>query len=313
VSQEQDQETARRARAQEVGLFRYALIADALDEALRTKQRGRLVRAVAARLHPGPFGPAPVRVSRAGLDRWIRAYRAGGFAALVPAPRRLAAQTPTEVLELAAALKTEAPGRTAAQVAVVLAAHAGWAPSPRTLQWTAPGPVEARFHRDRLAGHGLIFSGPLLVASAWRRRAAWSTRRSPAVQRRAGGGAGLWPARVVGCPGAAEAPGSRAGRRPVAAATAQRPLRSEGQPRSLRGAAPGWISGGAAASVCPGLGAVFMPPGLPGPGAGGGAARTRPGGCLRRPRAAGGGCTSRPTRPGRPRPGSGSATARAGR
>jgi hypothetical protein len=37
------------------------------------------------------------------------------------------------VLELAAALKTEAPGRTAAQVAVVLAAHAGWAPSPRTL------------------------------------------------------------------------------------------------------------------------------------------------------------------------------------
>ncbi|HZM66274.1 MAG TPA: hypothetical protein VFC16_08240, partial [Nakamurella sp.] len=27
-----------------------------------------------------------------------------------------------------------APGRTAAQVAVVLAAHAGWAPSPRTLQ-----------------------------------------------------------------------------------------------------------------------------------------------------------------------------------
>jgi putative transposase len=134
VSQEQDQETARRARAQEVGLFRYALIADALDEALSTKQRGRLVRAVAARLHPGPFGPAPVRVSRASLDRWIRAYRAGGFAALVPAPRRLAAQTPTEVLELAAALKTEAPGRTAAQVAVVLAAHAGWAPSPRTLQ-----------------------------------------------------------------------------------------------------------------------------------------------------------------------------------
>lgn len=75
MSQEQDQETARRARAQEVGLFRYALIADALDEALSTKQRGRLVRAVAARLHPGPFGPAPVRVSRASLDRWMCAAR----------------------------------------------------------------------------------------------------------------------------------------------------------------------------------------------------------------------------------------------
>ena len=28
-------------------------------------------------------------VSRASLDRWIRTYRAGGFTALVPAPRRL--------------------------------------------------------------------------------------------------------------------------------------------------------------------------------------------------------------------------------
>jgi hypothetical protein len=54
-------------------------------------------------------------------------------------------------------------------------------------------------------------SGRCLVASQWRRRAAWSTRTSPAVQRRACGGAGLWPARVVGCAGAAEAPGSRAG------------------------------------------------------------------------------------------------------
>jgi len=116
-----------------VGLFRYALIQDALDPALSTKQRGRLVRAVAGRAHPGPFG-APVRVSRASLDRWIRAYRAGGFTALVPAPRRLTPRTPPEILDLAVALKREAPGRTAAQVAVVLAAHAGFAPSPRTLQ-----------------------------------------------------------------------------------------------------------------------------------------------------------------------------------
>ena len=36
---------------------------------LSAKQRGRLVRAVAAQIHPGPFGPEPVRVSRASLDR----------------------------------------------------------------------------------------------------------------------------------------------------------------------------------------------------------------------------------------------------
>jgi putative transposase len=133
VSKDQDQDNARRARAGEVGLFRYGLIQDALDEALSTKQRGRLVRAVAAGTHPGPFG-TPVRVSRASLDRWIRDYRAGGFAALVPAPRRVLPTTPAQVLELAVALKTEAPDRTAAQVAAVLAAHGGFAPSARTLQ-----------------------------------------------------------------------------------------------------------------------------------------------------------------------------------
>lgn len=133
MSKEQDQDNARRVRAREVGLFRYGLISDALDAALSTKQRGRLVRAVAARTHPGPFG-APVQVSRATLDRWIRNYRSGGFAALVPAPRRVLPATPAQVLELAVALKNEAPDRTAAQVAVVLAAHGGFAPSARTLQ-----------------------------------------------------------------------------------------------------------------------------------------------------------------------------------
>ena len=133
MSKQQDQDNARRARASQVGLFRYGLIQDALNPELSTKQRGRLVRAVATRSHPGPFG-SPVRVSRATVDRWIRDYRAGGFAALVPAPRRVVPCTPPQVLELAMALKTEAPDRTAAQVAAVLAAHGGFAPSARTLQ-----------------------------------------------------------------------------------------------------------------------------------------------------------------------------------
>lgn len=133
MSKEQDQDNARRVRAREVGLFRYGLIQDALDPALSTKQRGALVRATAARSHSGPSG-TPMRVSRASLDRWIRDYRTGGFAALIPAPRRVLANTPAEVLELAVALKKEAPDRTAAQVAVVLAAYNGFAPSARTLQ-----------------------------------------------------------------------------------------------------------------------------------------------------------------------------------
>jgi putative transposase len=139
VTKEQDEQNARRSKAEQVGLFRYGLIAEALNEELSTKQRGRLVRHVAAQTHPGPFGSA-VRVSRATLDRWIRDYRTGGFASLVPTPRRVLPSTPLHVLELAVALKTEAPDRTAAQVAAVLAANAtrdgqgGFAPSARTLQ-----------------------------------------------------------------------------------------------------------------------------------------------------------------------------------
>lgn len=155
MSQEQDQDNARRARAREVGLFRYGLIQDALEPALSTKQRGRLVRALAAESHPGPFG-TPVRVSRATLDRWIRDYRAGGFAALVPAPRRVQPVTPADVLELAVALKKESPDRTAAQVAVVLAAHGGFAPSARTLQrhFAAAGLTRSRPNGAPLAVFG---------------------------------------------------------------------------------------------------------------------------------------------------------------
>lgn len=127
----QDQVRAEQTRA--VGLFRYSLIREAADAKLSTKQRGRLVRALAAAEHAGPFG-APVRVSRPTIDRWIRDWRRGGFDALVPSPRRVAARTPAEVLELAAALKKEVPERTAAQVAAILRAHSGWAPDERTLQ-----------------------------------------------------------------------------------------------------------------------------------------------------------------------------------
>ncbi len=129
-----DDEQRRRAeRARRVALFRYELIQDVIDPVLSSRQRGRLIRALAERDHPGPFGE-PVRVSRPTIDRWIRWWRAGGFEALVPAPARVSARTPAEVLALAAALKRERPERTAAQVARILRAQSGWAPSERTLQ-----------------------------------------------------------------------------------------------------------------------------------------------------------------------------------
>lgn len=129
-----EQEQRRRAeRARRVALFRYEVIQDVLDPQLAPRQRGRLVRELAEREHAGPFGE-PVRVSRQTIDRWIRWWRTGGFEALVPTPARVTPRTPAEVLELAVALKQEKPERTASQVARILRAQSGWAPSDRTLQ-----------------------------------------------------------------------------------------------------------------------------------------------------------------------------------
>lgn len=120
-------------RHRDVALFRYSLIREAADPALSRAERGRLVRALAGRDHTGPGGER-VRVARNTLDRWIRAWRAGGFEALVPAARSAVPVTPAAVLDLAVKLKAEAPGRTAAQVAEVIVAAEGSGPSERTVQ-----------------------------------------------------------------------------------------------------------------------------------------------------------------------------------
>ena len=79
----------------------------------------QLVRQVAQGWHSDPFGNR-VRYSRDTLDRWIRAWRQGGFAALVPSPRQTALRTDADILAVAAALKRENPARTAAQVQRIL-------------------------------------------------------------------------------------------------------------------------------------------------------------------------------------------------
>jgi putative transposase len=126
---------ARRERAQTVALWRYTLVAPAMDEALTSRERGQLVRELAERDHPGPFG-GRVRVSRKTLDRWVRTRRRGGFEALLPTPRRVEPRTDAAVLALAVSLKKENPRRTAAQVRRILveASPQRWAPAERTLQ-----------------------------------------------------------------------------------------------------------------------------------------------------------------------------------
>jgi putative transposase len=123
------------ALRREIALFRYALVRQAADEALSPAERGRLVRDLAGRDHIGPHGQR-VRVGRSTLDRWIRAYRAGGFDALLPAPRARVPRTPADVLELAVRLKREQPKRSAEQITRIIAATStGTAtPSASTIQ-----------------------------------------------------------------------------------------------------------------------------------------------------------------------------------
>ena len=120
-------------RAQEIGLFRWQIVGEATDVSLSARERGRLVRALAEREHLAPDGRW-VRVGRNTLDRWIRAYREGGFDGLVPAPRRVANATPERLLELAVALRREQPARTAAQIHRILVEAEDAAPSARTIQ-----------------------------------------------------------------------------------------------------------------------------------------------------------------------------------
>jgi putative transposase len=133
MSKANEEQQTRLERARRIGLFRYMLIREAADATLRPRQRGALVRALAAQPHTDPDGRV-VRITRWTLDRWILSYREGGFDALVPSPRQSQPRTPTEVFELASALKKENPSRSAAQVRRILGAQLGWAPNETTLQ-----------------------------------------------------------------------------------------------------------------------------------------------------------------------------------
>jgi putative transposase len=153
-----------------VALFRYSLIREAADESLTIRQRGQLVRELAAREHAGPNG-RQVRASRGTIDRWVRDYRRGGFEALAPVPRKVEPVTEQRLLDLAESLKREVPRRTAAQVAQIIRTAEGTGPAERTLQRhfarlglnTRPdGSPPVAFGRFEAAAPGDLWTGDAL-------------------------------------------------------------------------------------------------------------------------------------------------------
>ncbi len=126
---------------QAIGLYRYSLVRALEDPELTPRQRGALISGLVSSDHLGPDQKRS-QVSAVTLRRWLRAYRAGGFQALVPAPRRQANRIPEPVIQMAETLKREAPKRSAGQVA-------------RSLEEAGVGQVSARTLRRHFARLGL--------------------------------------------------------------------------------------------------------------------------------------------------------------
>jgi putative transposase len=134
---------------EQVALHRWAVIAEAAGDKLTARERGALVRQIAARAHPHPDGSSRT-YSRGSIDRWLRAWRRGGLAALKPAERADTgmARAHPELFAEAAALRLELPGRSAAQIASILYHRHGITVSERTVRGQLR---RAGLHREALA------------------------------------------------------------------------------------------------------------------------------------------------------------------
>jgi putative transposase len=134
---------------EQIALHRWAVIAEAANGKLTARERGALVRQIAARAHAYPDG-SPRAYSRQTLDRWLRAWRAGGLDALKPAERSDTGvvRAHPELFAEAAALRLELPGRSAAQIASILYHRHGITVSERTVRGQLR---RAGLHREALA------------------------------------------------------------------------------------------------------------------------------------------------------------------
>ena len=119
--------------AETLALWRYHLIAEALDPKLTGRERGALVRRIAGE-HPAPSGE-PRLVSRNTLDRWIRRYRAEGLAGLRDRPRsdKGGVRLDPALLDEAIRLRLEVPARSAAHISEIIRTRHGVRIAERTL------------------------------------------------------------------------------------------------------------------------------------------------------------------------------------
>jgi putative transposase len=120
---------------EQIALFRYSVISEAVSDRLSPQERGLLVRHLAARAWTAPDGN-PVSYSRGTIDRWTAAYRRDGLAGLRPADRadKGKGRVNTEWMNEAVRLRRAVPTRSAAQITEIIARAHGVLLSERSVR-----------------------------------------------------------------------------------------------------------------------------------------------------------------------------------
>lgn len=107
---------------QVIANFRYGLIAPVVTRKLNPGEQAAILREIASHAYEIPHSKTQT-VSLRTLERYVQAYRKGGYAALLPSERAdklQCKQIAPDVLEKAVALKQENPTRSVRQIIAIL-------------------------------------------------------------------------------------------------------------------------------------------------------------------------------------------------
>jgi putative transposase len=120
-------------RKEQVALFRYSVISEAVSDRLSHTERGLVVRALATKPWVTPEGDERF-ISRTTIDRWVGAYRRDGLSGLEPEPRsdKGHGRANPELMAEAVRLRRQVPARSAAQIAEIIARAHGVRLAERT-------------------------------------------------------------------------------------------------------------------------------------------------------------------------------------
>jgi len=142
---------------QQVANFRYGLIAPLVSRKLTAGEQMALMREIVSHAYRTPEGEEK-RISLRTLERYVQAYRTGGWDALKPAPRAdklVSREIPEDVLAKAIALKQEQPGRSVRQIIAIL----------ELTPFAAPGSIKESTLSKQLRRRGM--TRKLLMNSGW--------------------------------------------------------------------------------------------------------------------------------------------------